>query len=164
MNTCRHCGTALQAHSGRGRPRSICHDCRKAQMREYCQRHKDRLRELRRASYVRRPARTATIPSRSVARQYIAAAKIAIGHCQWPDGCVWSVTVDNVHVFDFDHREPSKKSFALSKPHSKTIDQIQQEIDKCDLLCANHHRLRTQRDRHHRISITRNTTQPQLPL
>jgi len=45
---------------------------------------------------------------------------------------------------DFDHREPMKKSYniaAMLNTHS--LGRIMEELDKCDLVCANCHRLRT---------------------
>ena len=47
-------------------------------------------------------------------------------------------------VMDFDHREPSTKSANVSNLiGSGSIKKIWEEIDKCDLLCANCHRVRT---------------------
>jgi hypothetical protein len=49
------------------------------------------------------------------------------------------------YVMDFDHRNPdSKKSCVAHMLRGKySIKQIQKEIDKCDLVCANCHRIRT---------------------
>ena len=58
--------------------------------------------------------------------------------------CGLAVTRENYICFDFDHREPALKSFAISakrKDVSKAI--LEAEFDKCDLVCANCHRLRT---------------------
>lgn len=48
------------------------------------------------------------------------------------------------YVMDLDHIKGSK-SFNLSEAASKyrTIKRIQEEIDKCELVCANCHRIRT---------------------
>jgi len=47
--------------------------------------------------------------------------------------------------FDFDHRDPEKKSFCVSiKMNSRPpLAELIAEVDKCDLVCANGHRLRT---------------------
>ena len=47
------------------------------------------------------------------------------------------------YVMDFDHR--SDKKFNLSAIGSKfiSIKKVQEEIDKCDIVCANCHRERT---------------------
>lgn len=49
------------------------------------------------------------------------------------------------HVMDFDHREPSTKSFNLggSTAMLKSRAALLEEIAKCDIVCANCHRART---------------------
>lgn len=44
-------------------------------------------------------------------------------------------------VFDFHHRNPDSKDFMIGSG-SKDWTKIKAELDKCDLLCANCHRLR----------------------
>jgi hypothetical protein len=52
------------------------------------------------------------------------------------------------HMMDFDHRDPSTKSFALSgKVQLKSEETLLREVAKCDVICANCHRVRTQRQR-----------------
>ena len=48
-------------------------------------------------------------------------------------------------AMDFDHRDPSRKIANVSKlAHSaEAQDKILREIAKCDLVCANCHRVRT---------------------
>ena len=46
------------------------------------------------------------------------------------------------YVMDLHHRDPSQKDFALSHHRGASIERIRDEIDKCDLLCANCHRMR----------------------
>lgn len=49
-------------------------------------------------------------------------------------------------VLDFDHREPSKKSNEVSRMvRSRPWHSILEEIDKCDVRCANCHRRKTAR-------------------
>lgn len=45
-------------------------------------------------------------------------------------------------VFDFHHLDPSQKDFQWDKLRLKSIDKINNELDKCILLCANCHRIR----------------------
>src|SRR5690606_25807547 len=45
----------------------------------------------------------------------------------------------NPTALHFHHREPEKKLFMISKAIGKTLDLIQEELDKCDLICANCH-------------------------
>jgi hypothetical protein len=53
-------------------------------------------------------------------------------------------------VMDFDHRPGEKKRFNLADTNSqawRSIKNIQAEIAKCDVVCANSHRERTYRRR-----------------
>ena len=44
-------------------------------------------------------------------------------------------------VLEFHHKNPSMKDFNVSsKGHCRSWKRVQQEIEKCDLLCANCHR------------------------
>ena len=44
-------------------------------------------------------------------------------------------------MMDFDHRDPSMKSFALSgKVQLKSEEALLREVAKCDVVCANCHR------------------------
>jgi hypothetical protein len=46
-----------------------------------------------------------------------------------------------ISALEFHHVDPSTKSFVIAKYiHAKPWDEIQKELDKCDLLCANCHR------------------------
>lgn len=46
---------------------------------------------------------------------------------------------------DFDHRDASLKVDAVSRllRRASSIEELQQEIAKCDVVCSNCHRLRT---------------------
>lgn len=47
-------------------------------------------------------------------------------------------------VMDFDHRDPAVKSFEISeKIAAYSIEVLEAEIAKCDLVCSNCHRIRT---------------------
>jgi hypothetical protein len=45
-------------------------------------------------------------------------------------------------VFDFHHLNPKDKEFDWTKLRLRSWDSISKELDKCDLLCANCHRIR----------------------
>lgn len=49
-------------------------------------------------------------------------------------------------VMQFDHREPSKKTFAVSQINLG-YTRLKNEIAKCDLVCANCHAERTHKQR-----------------
>lgn len=44
------------------------------------------------------------------------------------------------YVLDYHHRDPSKKDFTICKYRKGSIELLQQEIDKCVVLCSNCHR------------------------
>ena len=50
---------------------------------------------------------------------------------------------DNPIALDFHHRDPNQKSFELSGSSvgGRSLETIQEELDKCDILCANCHRI-----------------------
>lgn len=48
-------------------------------------------------------------------------------------------------VMDFDHRDPKAKRFNISDATYRPRAIVLLEIEKCDIVCANCHRLRTQK-------------------
>ncbi len=46
-------------------------------------------------------------------------------------------------VMDLHHRDPSTKEFNPSQYMTVGYDRLKQELDKCDVLCSNCHRVRT---------------------
>lgn len=51
---------------------------------------------------------------------------------------------------DFDHRDPSTKRKSVAWMIAHGMNAVLAEIEKCDLVCANCHRLRTHRSRDHK--------------
>ena len=49
------------------------------------------------------------------------------------------------HMMDFDHRDPRKKLFSIAAGHALLMSRAKliAEIEKCDIVCANCHALRT---------------------
>jgi len=47
------------------------------------------------------------------------------------------------YVMDFDHLNPALKIKNVSQMRGCTIEQVQAEIEKCQVVCANCHRVRT---------------------
>lgn len=57
-------------------------------------------------------------------------------------------------VMDFDHRDPAAKSFVLSTASAhRRVAAIVEEAAKCDVVCANCHRMRTYRQRYQRETL-----------
>lgn len=59
--------------------------------------------------------------------------------------CKLKVTRENAQMFDWDHRNTSDKTFAVSRMNYKSDELFYAEIDKCDLVCKNCHIMRTMR-------------------
>ena len=53
-------------------------------------------------------------------------------------------------VMDFDHRDPAQKRCEVS--NIRSINSIKLEADKCDVVCANCHRLRSFKGKESAIS------------
>ena len=47
------------------------------------------------------------------------------------------------HQMDFDHRDPSTKSFQVTDSRLKSRERLLAELAKCDIVCANCHAART---------------------
>lgn len=45
-------------------------------------------------------------------------------------------------IYDFHHRDPNQKEFGWGNKRTSNWETLKKEIDKCDLLCSNCHRLR----------------------
>lgn len=52
------------------------------------------------------------------------------------------------YVMDFDHRDPSIRRFGMAKGRWRTAKVIEAEARKCDVVCANCHRIRTYNQKH----------------
>ena len=59
--------------------------------------------------------------------------------------CKLQVERQNAQMFDWDHRNPLEKCFAISKMNYKEDAMFFEEIAKCDLSCRNCHMMRTMR-------------------
>ena len=50
-------------------------------------------------------------------------------------------------ALDFDHLDPTKKRRDIAKMHTTNIASLKAEIEKCQVLCANCHRIKTYEQR-----------------
>jgi hypothetical protein len=87
-------------------------------------------------------------PQRRKVRDFVTQSKIKIGECC---DCGFPCDGDTHPLFDFDHLPTHQKLFTVSRaaqyvgsrPWSQTVQIIQAEIAKCELVCSNCHRIRT---------------------
>ena len=68
------------------------------------------------------------------------AEKLKRGECMV---CRLKVTAETTYRFDFDHRDPTLKTKHVSGLVHSNDSKIQNEMEKCDLLCALCHRDKT---------------------
>ena len=62
-------------------------------------------------------------------------------------GCI-SCGVSNPLVLEFDHRNPAEKSFTIGvRWPNISLEALQKEVAKCDVRCANCHKIRTHAQR-----------------
>ncbi len=56
----------------------------------------------------------------------------------------------DIRVLEFDHVEPEKKTFTISRKIADGVALItlQKEVAKCEVRCANCHRIRTKEELH----------------
>jgi len=55
-------------------------------------------------------------------------------------------------VLDFDHRKDKKFNIGNCLSHTTSLKRVIEEIAKCDLVCANCHRIRTAKKRSYTLS------------
>jgi len=65
-------------------------------------------------------------------------------------GCCLCGYNQHACALDFDHRDPDQKLFNISQRVTKNWDSLLLEIEKCDVLCANCHRVRTYNEKHYK--------------
>lgn len=62
-------------------------------------------------------------------------------------GCLHCGYKDHAVALDFDHLDPSDKNFNISQYFATaSIEKLIKEINKCQILCANCHRVKTKQD------------------
>jgi len=60
--------------------------------------------------------------------------------------CLDCGTKGSPWIFDFHHRDPSEKEWHWGNRRTSNWDNLKKELDKCDLLCSNCHRLRHEQE------------------
>ena len=86
---------------------------------------------------------------RTIKRQRQLSTQLKLDRGQCAD-CGLIITAQNVVCIDWDHRDPSTKQFTISYLIGRITDQqLIEEINKCQALCSNCHRIRTHNERHY---------------
>jgi hypothetical protein len=140
---CQIC-SATSTLTGSGRPIKYCANCKIAASRK---RDKARYKKSDRLA-----------PVFAGRRAYIRNVKLLLPGCV---DCGFPMNEKTSVCFDFDHRDPTVKRFELSNPPKwATRDDVDAEIEKCDLVCRNCHALRPTS----RLGRYRRPQADQLPL
>lgn len=131
MKVCCRCSRELPVSSflgTRGKEYSFCIECKKQYDREYWQKTKDKRNE-------RKSSNAKKIRDRNADYVFDILRRSSCSDC--PE--------DDFLVLEFDHRDPSDKyeNISVMIGHCSSIESIQKEIDKCDIVCSNCHRRRT---------------------
>ena len=105
---------------------SMCKDCKREYDREYWKNNKETKGEIKNENAKK---------NRIVKRKYIIellkkSVCVDCGNSDW-------------RVLEFDHKDRKNKVFNIADSVSYSIMKIQTEIDKCDIVCANCHNIRT---------------------
>ena len=100
-------------------------------------------------------------PKRVAMQLHVIARKLEIGHCH---DCSIKVTPHNFVVFQFDNIDRTTKVEKISKmvAGKYTINDIDTEIAKCQMVCANCHAMRTYYRRDHDQLSQPKAQQPRL--
>lgn len=79
---------------------------------------------------------------RLILHKQVQQIKLKTGECQ---DCKRPVTLETTFLFDYDHVDPSTKIDSISNmiANRRPLDEVQQEINKCRLICCACHRLKT---------------------
>jgi len=145
--SCVKCG-ASGIQYGSGRPRKYCSSCAITKSKPYAkitdQEKLERRRLTQRKSYAKHS--TPRI-RRSNKKAYILAKKLERIECIV---CHLKITINNHTAFDLDHRIPRDKTFALSRATGRSLEAIDHEFTKVDLMCKMCHVKKTEREGDHK--------------
>ena len=73
----------------------------------------------------------------------------AISYYKLRMGCIDCGYNSHAEALDFDHIDPLSKTMPVSAliTHHRRMEDILEEIEKCEVVCSNCHRIRTARRR-----------------
>jgi len=111
---------------------SMCRECRN----QYLKDHRKKLYHSKRHSEQRQRDLDGSKRKHRAAK--VACVQYLGGECM---KCGTKYDGTNAPIFDFHHRDPTRKKHQILHRGPKTLAGQKEELDKCDLLCANCHRL-----------------------
>ena len=135
MKTCTKCGEGKPSSAFRTNRRS-CKKCENAYCRQHHANNKDHANARNKRWKINNAEHVKTYKDARYAerRDFIDAAK--------SKPCIDCGGVFPPCVMDFDHVRGTKK-FQIAWSLNSNLDKIQAEMNKCELVCANCHRIRT---------------------
>lgn len=153
MKVCKQCGTARplgEFHStGNGGKDSWCRGCRCAKERQDYEANlspeaRERLNRRRKAAALPAPEKEAR--KRRWSQELKNRRALRLVEFKRGIPCRDCLNHFPTTVMDFDHLGEAPKSFGISNSaHRRSWISVLGEISKCDLVCANCHRIRTSR-------------------
>lgn len=143
LKTCKKCNqqkpldrfSTFKSRNGEERKRGECWDCRNQYAKDNFERLQKWRHEFNQQNKTKKQERAAKV--RAEIKAYIDGVKsVPCMDCggSFPPVCM-----------DFDHIQPKFMSIAKMYSQVYKLDLIKLEIQKCEIVCANCHRLRTQR-------------------
>ena len=128
MKICTHCNNEKELSEfslrSSGKPSSWCKECTRTYNRNKfhsSSEEKQRINKNRKAAYER---------GKAFVDEYLSDKKCS--ECGF----------DHPAALDFHHIDPDTKEFAVSTMKSLSLSRILEEIKKCEILCANCHRIK----------------------
>ena len=70
-------------------------------------------------------------------------------------GCARCGYNSHAEALQFNHINPEEKSFNIGENKKLSIEKINEEISKCEVLCANCHAIHTKQNHYSRVGATR---------
>jgi ribosomal protein S26 len=124
----RKCSKCLQADLLVGERRAWCKKC----TAEYC-----------RDKYAKDPEHRARVKKGAAkhSKEMIAANTILIKAFLEANPCV-DCGIKDIRVLECHHRDPKEKSFNISHGRTHSKENFLKELNKCDVICSNCHRIR----------------------
>ena len=78
--------------------------------------------------------------ARAASRKYVDKRRLLIDTIKYASGCVRCGIKDS-RVLEFHHRDPSTKEFCGDGFVRCSLDRFYAEVEKCNVLCANCHKI-----------------------